>query len=70
MKIQNPHVKFFKETFSKVEVARDFIKNYLTESVLAVIDLETLEIQKDSFINEELKEVFSDMLFQVAINKQ
>ena len=52
MKIQNPHDKFFKETFSKVEVARDFIKNYLPESVLAVIDLETLEIQKDSFINE------------------
>ena len=70
MKIQNPHDKFFKETFSNVEVARDFIKNYLPESILKIIDLETLELQKDSFINEELQEVFSDMLFQVAINKQ
>jgi predicted transposase/invertase (TIGR01784 family) len=70
MKIQNPHDKFFKETFSNVEVARDFIKNYLPENILKIIDLETLELQKDSFINEELQEVFSDMLFQVAINKQ
>jgi len=70
MKIQNPHDKFFKETFSNVEVASDFIKNYLPESILKIIDLKTLELQKDSFVNEELQEVFSDMLFQVAINKQ
>ncbi|WP_156897913.1 Rpn family recombination-promoting nuclease/putative transposase [Caloramator sp. ALD01] len=29
MKIQNPHDKFFKETFSDIEVAKYFIKNYL-----------------------------------------
>ena len=70
MKVQNPHDKFFKETFSNLEVARDFMQNYLPEPVLKIVDLQTLEIQKDSFINEDLQEVFSDMLFQVAINKQ
>jgi hypothetical protein len=29
MKIQNPYDKFFKESFSDIEVAKDFIKNYL-----------------------------------------
>ena len=70
MKIQNPHDKFFKETFSKIEVARDFINNYLPQSIINIVDLNTLEIQKDSFINEELQEIFSDMLFRVNINKR
>jgi len=70
MKIQNPHDKFFKETFSKIEVARDFMNNYLPQSIINIIDLSTLEPQKDSFINEELQEVFSDMLFRVNINKK
>jgi len=66
MKVQNPHDKFFKETFSNVEVARDFMQNYLPEPILKIVDLQTLDIQKDSFIDENLKEVFSDMLFQAA----
>ncbi|WP_429160041.1 Rpn family recombination-promoting nuclease/putative transposase [Desulfitispora alkaliphila] len=32
--------------------------------------MNTLEPQKDSFINEELQEVFSDMLFRVNINNR
>ena len=34
MKIQNPHDKFFKETFGKVEVAKDFLNNYLPDSII------------------------------------
>ena len=69
MKIQNPHDKFFKETFSKISVVRDFLGNYLPQSIMNVIDMDTLEPQKDSFINKELTEYFSDMLFKVDINK-
>ena len=70
MKIENPHDKFFKEIFGKVEVAKDFLNNYLPENIMKVIDVDTLEPQKDSFINEELQEVFSDMLFKVNINNR
>jgi len=70
MKIQNPHDRFFKETFGKVEVAKDFLNNYLPESIIKVIDVDTLEPQKDSFINEELQEAFSDLLFKANINKR
>lgn len=69
MKVQNPHDKFFKETFSNLEVARDFMQNYLPEPVLKIVDLQTLEIQKDSFVDETMKEVFSDMLFHAKINQ-
>ena len=70
MKIQNPHDKFFKETFGKVEVAKDFLNNYLPGSIMKIVDMSTLEPQKDSFINKELQEVFSDMLFRVNINNR
>lgn len=70
MKIQNPHDKFFKETFSNIAVAKDFMNNYLPQSIINIIDIKTLEPQKDSFINEELQEIFSDMLFRVNINKK
>lgn len=67
MAIQNPHDKFFKETLGNVETAKDFITHYLPEQLLQVIDISTLEIQKDSFINEELQENFSDLLFKINI---
>lgn len=70
MKIQNPHDKFFKETFGNVEVAKDFISNYAPQSILNIVDMNTLEPQKDSFINGELQEVFSDMLFKTEINNR
>ncbi len=70
MKVQNPHDKFFKETFGNLAVAKDFLRNYLPQNIVDIVDINTLEPQKDSFINDELEEVFSDMLFQVDINKK
>jgi predicted transposase/invertase (TIGR01784 family) len=68
MKIQNPHDKFFKETFGNVAVAKDFLNNYLPQSIMNIVDMDTLKPQKDSFINKELEEGFSDLLFKVDIN--
>ncbi|WP_257490761.1 Rpn family recombination-promoting nuclease/putative transposase [Anaerosalibacter massiliensis] len=68
--VSNPHDKFFKEVFGKVEVTKDFIENYLPKNILRVIDTSTLEPQKDGFITEDLEEMFSDMLFKVNINNK
>ena len=70
MPIQNPHDKFFKETFTNIAVAKDFLHNYLPANIMGLIDIDTLETQKDSFINPELQERFSDLLFKVKIYKQ
>jgi predicted transposase/invertase (TIGR01784 family) len=70
VKIQNPHDKFFKKTFGDVAVAKDFLNNYLPQKIMGIIDIETLEPQKDSYIDEELKEGFSDLLFRANINNR
>lgn len=68
MKIENLHDKFFKETFSNVEVAKSFLLNYLPQNVMKILDVNALEPQKDSFINKKLEEGFSDLLFSADIN--
>ncbi len=67
MNINNPHDKFFKETFGNVTVAGDFLTNYLPASIVKYIDIDTLDPQKDSFIDNNLDENFSDLLFKANI---
>ena len=68
--IKQPHDKFFRSTFGQVKVASDFLSNYLPKDLINIIDMNTLEPQKESFLDENLKEEFSDLLFRVCINNK
>ena len=46
--VNNPHDKFFKQVLGDSETAGDFLRNYLPQKMLADIELESLEIQKDT----------------------
>ncbi len=63
--IPNPHDRFFRESFTRKEAARGFFREYLPPSLLRQLDLQTLHIAKDSFIEQELREHFSDILYTV-----
>ncbi len=65
--INNPHDKLFRETWTDVENVRSFLVHYLPRDVLALMDLGSLSICKDSFIEKELKDYYSDMLYQVNL---
>lgn len=67
--INQPHDKFFKEMFGNVDLAKDFMTNYLPKEVLNVVDVETISPQNVSYIEGNLKESFSDLLFKANINK-
>ena len=54
--LTNPHDRFFKEPFSHIEVARDLLANYLPPEVTAVLSLDTLEAQSDSFVDADLQD--------------
>ena len=64
--IGNLHDKFFKEIFTRREALKDFLTQALPQPIAALVDLESLEYLKDSFIDENLRERFSDLLLQVA----
>ena len=49
-----PHDKFFKELMSRKKSALDFLRYYLPEEIVNQLDLPTLSISKDSFVDKEL----------------
>src|SRR5699024_4505912 len=68
MKIHQAHDKLFKETFSDVEVARGFLQHYLPPTSLKFIDVMSLKMLNDSFIEEQLLDSRSDLLYEATIN--
>ncbi len=63
--ISNPHDRFFKEVFSRPDVAEDFVMNYLPPSITEAFAAGTFRLRKDSFVDETLREHFSDLLYEV-----
>lgn len=63
MEITNPHDKFFKETFSVQGNVIDFLQGTLPKEILEKLDLSALAIDNNTYIDEELKEHFSDMVY-------
>ena len=68
--ISNPHDSFFRETFSRKEVATDFLSMYLPDEITQHINLDTLKMSKDTFVDEELRSHFSDLLYTVKHRKE
>jgi predicted transposase YdaD len=66
-KVNNPHDKMIRETLSRKETAMDFFTNYLPENILAHMDMKSLEMTKDSFIEEDLADYYSDILYKVRL---
>jgi predicted transposase/invertase (TIGR01784 family) len=63
----HPHDAFFKQLFTRPEVAEDFVRHYLPKEVVALLETGTLTITKDSFIDEALAEHYSDLLYRVQL---
>jgi len=57
---------FFRESFGRREIAQDFLRHHLPAPLLAVIDLETLEIAKDSYVAQDLRGSFADLVYRVG----
>lgn len=67
--LPNPHDRFFKELFAQLDTVADFVRHYLPAQLVVGLDLTTLEIVKESFIDEELRQYFSDLLLRVKLKR-
>lgn len=65
--ISNPHDRFFREVFSRLEWSRAFIRTQLPAAIVEALDLDSLELRPGSFLDEELQQYFSDLLFRVSL---
>lgn len=65
--ITNPHDSYFKRILAQPNAAADFLAHYLPPEVVAQLDLRTPELMRDSFVDEELQQHFSDLLYRVNL---
>ncbi len=61
--IISPHDAFCKKFLGNLEVARDFLKTHLPPAVLKKCDLSTLKVEDCSFVDENLRQYFSDIVY-------
>ena len=62
--IINPHDKFFRTSFSRLDVVRSFIEEVLPKQYRNKINLDSLRLSNSSFIDEELSEHLADLVYQ------
>jgi predicted transposase/invertase (TIGR01784 family) len=68
IQIHNPHDAIFKKFFSNIEAATDFIEAYLPEQLKKNCNFSTLKIEAGSFVDEDLKQHHSDILYSLKID--
>lgn len=60
-----PHDAVFKTFLRHPETARDFLQIHLPVSLCELCDLQTLKLESDSYIEENLRASYSDVLWSV-----
>ncbi|WP_239953402.1 Rpn family recombination-promoting nuclease/putative transposase [Pantoea sp. Z09] len=60
-----PHDAVFRQLLSQPDVARDFMEIHLPPQLLALCDLSTLRLASGSFVEDDLRPYFSDVLYSM-----
>ncbi|WP_374755983.1 Rpn family recombination-promoting nuclease/putative transposase [Fibrisoma montanum] len=64
--MDNPHDKFFKETFSRPTILTDFLQAYLPIEISEAINTSSLRREADSHTDEALSEHFANLVFSAT----
>jgi predicted transposase/invertase (TIGR01784 family) len=65
--IHQPHDRFFRSVFSETDNVRDLLRNSLPPRVFQLLDLKSIELSGDSFIDERLSLYQSDILIRARM---
>ena len=64
------HDGLFKKAMENPIVAKEFFETHLPEDIRALINTNSLKLEKDSFIEQNLQNSFSDVLFSVQFDNK
>ena len=67
MIIQNLHDRFFRESFSRPEIVRSYLEEYLPAELNGLLNLDELILQDSSFIDETMQKHQTDLLYAVRL---
>ncbi|MGP2460430.1 Rpn family recombination-promoting nuclease/putative transposase [Pantoea ananatis] len=60
-----PHDALFRQFLTQPDIARDFMAIHLPEPLRAFCDLSTLKLESGSFVEDDLRQYFSDVLYSL-----
>jgi len=60
-----PHDATFRQFLTNPNVARDFMELHLTAELRTICDLSTLKLECGSFVEDDLRQYFSDVLYSL-----
>ncbi|KJW01825.1 putative permease [Rickettsia endosymbiont of Ixodes pacificus] len=63
------HDELFKKVMSEPVAAREFLEHYLPASFKDKINLNSVKIEKESFVTEDLRKRLSDVVYSVSVKK-
>ncbi|TVP53459.1 MAG: hypothetical protein EA349_13615 [Halomonadaceae bacterium] len=63
----NPHDRFFRSAMENRDVARDFMRFYLPAHLSAALDMDSLKLQHDSYLDATLQACVSDLVFHCRL---
>ena len=69
-KIQSAHDHFFRESMSRIEIAKSLLFAFVKTTILKNIDFSSFEIYKGDWIDEKLQESRSDILYRAKLLNQ
>lgn len=64
------HDSLIKKALENPLIAQEFLSEYLPDEYKSLIDLSTINVEKESFVEESLKKKLSDMVFSVQMRDQ
>jgi predicted transposase/invertase (TIGR01784 family) len=65
MALNNPHDHFFRDSFTRPEIIHGFLEAYLPPDLLATLDLTSLTLEPESYIDEALRQNQTDLLYRI-----
>ncbi len=68
--IHQPHDKLFKQAMADSRVAHEFFQSHLPAHILDKVDLSTLKLEKESFIDDNYKSSEVDVLYSVNVENR
>ena len=67
--IATPHDATFRQFLKLPEIARDFMEIHLPPELRSICDFNTLKLENGSFVEENLQQYFSDVLYSLKTNE-
>ena len=65
--VHQPHDKFFKEAFGRLDLSRSFFRSYLPPRLADAVVWTTLQLEPGSFVDERLSGSASDLLYSARV---